>query len=310
MGWSLAGLTCEHGQSRRAPVPSDEGMVFARAAAARVARQFGVARIDQATLARLRAEADTRSLYLLDVRDPSEYAAGHVPGAISAPGGQLVQATDQYVGTLGARLVLIDDREVRAVMTASWLVQMGWKEVFVLAASGNATGWPTPVVLGDPPRDLEIGCDELSILLERKEATVVDLSLSRDYLKAHIPGAWFAIRARLAHALTKIPVRGVLVLTSEDGFLGGLAAPEAAALTNAPVRWLAGGNAAWQLAGHALTAGKAQLADEPLDAWIKPYERSGDTAKAAADYLAWEVDLLPRIARDGSADFKVVAKSD
>ena len=46
-----------------------------------------------------------------------------------------MQATDQYAGTLGARIVLIDDHEVRALMTASWLRQMGWRDVFVLAAT-------------------------------------------------------------------------------------------------------------------------------------------------------------------------------
>ena len=305
MGWNLAGFACEHGKAQRAPAAGDEGMVFARAAAVRVARQLGVERIDDATLARFRAEADERTLYLFDVRDPAEYDAGHVAGALSAPGGQLVQATDQYIGTLGARIVLVDDKEVRAVMTASWLRQMGWRDVFVLAASGSETGWPPPVALGSPRHDLQIGCDEFSVAFERKEATVVDLSLSREYLKAHIPGAWFAIRARLALALTNIPVRGTLVLTSEDGILAGLAADEASTLTKAPVRWLAGGNAAWQLAGYPVTNADPRLADEPIDAWLKPYERPGDTAKAMADYLAWETDLLPRIERDGCLDFRV-----
>ena len=66
---------------------------------------------------------------------PAEYETGHFPGALSAPGGQLVQATDTYAGTLGARIVLSDDNEVRAVMTASWLKQMGWKEVCGAAGS-------------------------------------------------------------------------------------------------------------------------------------------------------------------------------
>ena len=69
------------------------------------------------------------------------------------------------------------------------------------------------------------------------------------------------------------------------------------------MRSLAGGNAAWHAAGHPLTADDPRLADEPLDAWLKPYERSGDTTKAMPEYLAWEVDLLPRIERDGSARF-------
>ena len=46
------------------------------------------------------------------------------------------------------------------------------------------------------------------------------------------------------------------------------------------------------------------MADEPVDQWLKPYERSGDTKAAMKEYLDWEVDLLPRIARDGTLQFE------
>jgi rhodanese-related sulfurtransferase len=331
MGWSLAGLTCDHGKARRASVPSREALAWAKAAADEVARRFGVTRIDRATLERFRADRD-RTLYLFDVRDPAEYAAGHVAGVRSAPGGQVVQATDAYIGTLGARVVLIDEAEVRAVMTASWLKQMGFADVFVLAEAGAETGAPATPLLGDPPpAEFAIDCAGLAALLARGEATVVDLSLSRDYRAAHIPGAWFAIRARLAQALAKIPLRGTLVLTSEDGVLAGLAAREAQALapslpspsTSAftrvfdalcggglgrgrvrpQVRWLDGGNGAWRAAGHPLTDADPRMADEPIDVWLKPYERPHDTTQAMRDYLAWEVDLPARIAADGTAKF-------
>jgi rhodanese-related sulfurtransferase len=306
MGWNLAGLACESGRDHRAPTVSSGGLAWAKSAADRVARRLGIARIDRATVASFRAE--DRSLYLFDVRDPAEYEAGHVAGAVSAPGGQLVQATDQFVGTLGARIVLVDDKEVRAVMTASWLRQMGWNDVFVLAETGSESGWPAKEVLGADPRpELRIGCTELSALRTRDEATIVDLSLSRDYVKAHIPGAWFAIRSRLAQALPRIPVRGALILTSEDGILAGLAAPEACALTALPVRYLEGGNMAWRGAGHTVSANESRMADEPVDAWLKPYERPGDSRSAMAEYLAWETDLLPRIERDGSCKFLSVA---
>jgi rhodanese-related sulfurtransferase len=311
MGWSLAGLTCEHGQTRRAPAASPAARAWATSVAEQVARRCGVTLIDRAGLAQWQAEQGERTLYLLDVRDPSEYAAGHVAGSISAPGGQLVQATDQYVGTLGARIVLIDDLAVRALMTASWLRQMGWKDVAVLAQAGEETGFPALPLLGPanvgaglkPAPTLRIDCATLAELLARRAATVVDLSLSRDYLKAHIPGAWFAIRARLEQALQKIAPHGTLVLTSEDGVLAGLAAHEAQGLVDGPVRFLDGGNAAWQAAGHPVTAADPQMADEPIDAWLKPYERASNTSKAMSDYLAWEVDLLARIARDGTVDF-------
>jgi rhodanese-related sulfurtransferase len=298
MGWSLAGFTPDSGKTRRYADVSDVGMLEAKAAAERVARRFGVMRIDRKALEGFRADA-TRTLYVFDVRDPSEYAAGHFPGALSAPGGQLVQATDQYIGTLGARIVLVDDKEVRAVMTASWLKQMGWRDVFVLVAGGEERGrGPAPVIGPLPPSGLAVEAKELSARLARNDATVIDLSLSPAYRRGHIPGAWFAIRSRLKRALAKVPINGELILTSEDGVIAGFAAAEA----RAPARYLSGGNAAWQAEGFPLST-DARMADEPLDYWPKPYERAGDAKAAMNEYLAWEVDLLPRIARDGTTRF-------
>ena len=299
MGWSLAGFNPDSGKTKSFCNASADGLAWAKPAAERVAKRYGVMRIGLDGLKSFQSDA-TRTLYLFDVRDPPEYAAGHLPGAISAPGGQLIQATDQYAGTLGARLILVDDLEVRAAMTGSWLRQMGWRDVFMLTASGNEKGRPVPPVLGPaPPSERAIDTRELSALVAKDHATVVDLSLSPAYRKGHIPGAWFAIRARLAQALAKIPVSGELVLSSEDGVLAGLAACE----TRTPARYLRGGNAAWQAAGLTLST-EARFADEPLDYWPKPYERTGDTKGAMNEYLSWEVDLLPRIERDGTARFQ------
>jgi hypothetical protein len=85
--------------------------------------------------------------------------------------------------------------------------------------------------------------------------------------------------------------------------LASLAAPEAAALVDCPVRALAGGNAAWLASSRPLTGAEHRMADEPLDLWLKPYERAKDTATAMREYLSWEVDLLARIERDGSVNF-------
>jgi rhodanese-related sulfurtransferase len=303
MGWNLAGFTCDSGQTRRAPNPSAQTLAWARSAAARVAERFGVVRIDRADLESLRSDA-ARTLYLFDVRDPDEYAAGHFPGSVSAPGGQLVQATDQYIGTLGARIVLTDEKEARALMTGSWLRQMGFRDVFVLAQAGEERGSPLADVPGLVQRpELAIDPAGLADLLARDAATVIDLSLSRAYRRGHIPGAWFAIRARLDRALGAIPAKECFVLTSEDGRLADLAAPELAELSGRPVRYLTGGNAAWQAAGRPFTADDPNMADEPIDVWLRPYERAGGVSEAMVEYLTWEIDLPERIARDGTADF-------
>ncbi len=125
MGWELAGLELEHGRDDMAPEPSETGRAHAMEAAQAVAERCGVRTVDRAQLDGWLADA-TRTTYFMDVRTPEEFAAGHLREATGAPGGQLVQATDEYLVTRGARVVLADGDGIGATMTASWLIQMGW----------------------------------------------------------------------------------------------------------------------------------------------------------------------------------------
>ena len=273
MGWHLAGFALAEGETRHVDAPSPDSVAKARAAASRVAGRCGVAIIDRSRFEEFHREREERTLYLFDVRTPEEYASGHLPGARSAPGGQLVQATDAYIGTRNARIVLVDGDGVRARMTASWLVQMGLREVYVLEGDDGAreSGPEKVRVLGladDDKRMLGVG--DLAALVARGDAVVIDLDSSLVYRERHIPGAWFAIRARLAQALPKVPGMGTLVLTSRDGVLARLAAPELAAATVRPVRVLAGGTDAWRAAGQPLASGDEHMADAPIDCVVSP----------------------------------------
>ena len=310
MGWELAGYQLERGNDRRVRVVSPEGHAKASAAAKRVAERFSVETIGRGTLDSWTAEADHRSLYLLDVRGPDEYEAGHLPGSISAPGGQLVQATDRYVATQNARLVLIDDTGVRATLTASWLIQMGWTDVVVLEGgldTGRLERGPRPPnILGlDAANADSVTPAELNGLIQRDAATVVDLGSSRAYRAGHIPSAWFAVRSRIEAGLKRIPANGRLIFTSEDETLARLAAAEAADFAGAPVAYLKGGTTAWTAAGHPLTEGEENMADEPDDLWLRPYERSRDIEAAMNEYLSWEIDLVHQVERDGTARFRL-----
>ena len=132
MGWRLAGLELAFDADERYPPLSETGRDEAGRSAARVAERFGVRYLERAAFEAWRRERDERTLYVFDVRNPEEYEAGHLPGSRCAPGGQLVQETDVYAPVLGSRVVLVDDDGVRATMTASWLEQMGGREVAVL----------------------------------------------------------------------------------------------------------------------------------------------------------------------------------
>jgi rhodanese-related sulfurtransferase len=296
MGWHLAGLKTASGETQRFPEVTDKGAAWARDAAEAVAMKFGVQRIDRDGLARLQADT-SRTTYVFDVRDPYEYRRGHFPGAVSAPGGQLVQATDTYAGTLGARIVLSDDRQARALMSGAWLRRMGWQEVYILPEAGGETGELAPALLGTPAIDAAI-----DVAAMPDDATVLDLSRSPDYRRGHVPNAWFAIRGRLDKALAAIGPAGPIVLTSEDGLLAGLAVAEARKHTKAPVKWLKGGTAAWTAAGRPLSK-DARMADEAIDVWLKPYEKPGDPKAGMQEYLTWEVDLIDRIKQDGTTNF-------
>jgi len=142
MGWTLAGLDVETDADRIGPEPSEDARMWSAEAAARVRERYRLEITDETVLADWVADP-SRTTFVFDVRTPEEYSAGHLPGARWAPGGQLVQATDTWMATRNARVVLTDDDGVRATMTAHWLDQLGWTDTVVLPTdpkSRTATG--------------------------------------------------------------------------------------------------------------------------------------------------------------------------
>jgi rhodanese-related sulfurtransferase len=306
MAWHLARLGVVSGATGRAPEVSAEGVATAQERANAVARRYGVPAIDRTTLAEWRREADRSTLYVLDVRDPAEYRVGHLPGSVMAPGGQLVQETDSWLGVWGARVVLVDDTGVRARMTASWLKRMGWDAAVLDGGlDGVELERDLPAVRSDlfplaGPEPATVQPSEL----RANPAVVVDLALSRQHRQGHIPGAWFAIRARLSEALDNLPGQGELVLTSEDGTIARYAAAEL--LTRRPVKVLAGGTVAWKSAGLPLDTGMGPLVSEPDDVSVSARDRPpAERERYMREYLAWEVDLVNQIARDTDCRFRL-----
>ena len=127
MGWHLAGLKVARGETKSLRPAGTGGGEVRAGRGANIAEQ-DEHQEDRQGGPRQALEAKGGPLYQLDVRDPAEYAQGHLKGFRHAAGGQLVQATDQYVGARNATIVLHDNDGVRATMTAHWLMQMGWNE--------------------------------------------------------------------------------------------------------------------------------------------------------------------------------------
>lgn len=303
MGWYLAGLQLEKGSSRTAPDPSPETLAWARDAARKVSDRFGVSEVDAATVASWQADPG-RTTYVIDVRTPEEYAAGHLAGAVHAPGGQLVQATDRYVAVQNARIVLVDDVEVRARMTASWLVQMGWPDVHVLAGGmDNATGG-----------QIETGSGKAEVSAYRRisaadamameDALILDLSTSLQHRRGHIKGSRWIIRSRLAEDLDPALASGrAIIVSSRDDRLSQAACGDVAALGHKTVHWIGGGHGAWVEAGGETETGLDSALSPTEDLYYRPYDREHGVEQAMKAYLDWEIALVEQLKRDGTLNF-------
>jgi rhodanese-related sulfurtransferase/predicted metal-dependent enzyme (double-stranded beta helix superfamily) len=295
MGWHLAGLELERGQSRIAQPPAESALEKAKEAAARVAERFSIRFLSLKELEGMKSEA-SQTLYIFDVRSPEEYAAGHLAGSISAPGGQLVQATDTYAAVRGARIALLDDHGVRATLTASWLLQMGWPEVYVIkdVAFDSRTPAHQPSVPDVPTISPQ--------KLKDQNPLVLDFATSLQYRAGHIPGAAFAIRSRLPNHLNSFA--GPLACTSPDGLLARFAAADLSVLLKRDVPALEGGTAAWRAGGLPMETGETRMLEPPEDVYYKPYDHQSQVEAAMQDYLLWEVALLDQIRRDPDCRFR------
>jgi rhodanese-related sulfurtransferase len=311
MSWLLTGLELERGQIRTAPRPDEATLAKARTLAQRAAARAGVVEIDGATLARFESEAATHTLYRFDVRDPLEYEAGHRVGWRSAPGGQLVQATDEYVGTLHARVVLGDDDGVRARMTASWLVQLGYLQVFVLADDDSSvtfeTGPESLRIFRTPGRTQWIEADQLAQAQEAGRVQVIDVDSSLAFRRAHIAGARFVAASALEDWLDRIgDASRQLVLTSSDGVLAGLLANQLHERRKG-IAALLGGTQRWLALGLPQSTGDEGNLTGDDDAWYSPYHYApGEAARQMEAYLAWELQLVGQLERDSIASIKVI----
>jgi rhodanese-related sulfurtransferase len=297
MGWDLAGLKLERGASRWAPSPSPASRTRAAGVAERVAKEEGVPFVSPDELTQLWGRRDREPVYILDVRTSEEYAREHVAGAVWAPGGQAVQATDEYIAVHAAAVILTCDDEARSVMTAAWLRRMGLPHVSVLA--GGLPAWKEAegaVDVGHPPT-IPWGYERAQRSVTtvppaplRDDALVLDVDASDVYSRGHVPGAGWLCRSRLEVRIAVVAPdkRGPIVVCCSDGTHSTLAAETLGALGYSSLSVLAGGTRAWAQAGLPLESGPTRLLDETDDVVLKPYDKGRPSMEA---YLRWEEAL-------------------
>ncbi|MEI9412907.1 rhodanese-like domain-containing protein [Mesorhizobium salmacidum] len=290
-GWTLAGLELERGSERAVEaVPDEESRTTMRARARTLGKAWQVPFIDVATVNAWLGDGG-RTTYLCDVRGDTEFHSQHIMGAIHAPGGQLIQSTDQWVAVRRARIVLADDTGLRAVVVARYLAMMGL-DCHVLAAAEDAWG---DIVSPQPPRPAMPELPRAPVPLPH-DAIVLDVRPSMAYRSGHISGAQWALRHQLGERLKHADNAALVVLCADDTDVLGLVAADLKACGFSNLAELSGSPASWREIGLEVVSTPEQPSDaQALDFVFFTHDRHSGNLEAARRYLSWETGLAGRL---------------
>lgn len=305
-GWFLAGFELESGATRRHSAQAERADMDAlRERAQTLAQARGAATITAEQLAEW-GEDEERTLYVFDIRTVEEFSDDGVPGTIHAPGGQLVQATDLWVGVRGARIVLVDDEGVRAYVIASWLRQLGHDAHVLEGGIAALEGVELPPLLQPriAPSLNAIAPEALANALEREATQVIDVRPSMDYRDGHVDGAVWSIRPHLP--LASADPSKTVTLVAQDLLVAELAASEISNGGLAVAGLLKGIPEDWRSAGLKVVATLAEPADaDCIDHMFFTAERHKGNAEDARRYLAWETALVKQLDEQERGVFRI-----
>lgn len=300
-GWYLADFELEHGQTRRYDDAVDASQLPQKQAQARAhAERVGVPYVDAQTVSQWLQEPD-RNTFICDIRTREEFQAGTVNGARHTPGGQLIQATDLYVGVRKSRLVIVDSEAVRAPVVAAWLHRLGW-DVHVLREGTQAT-LPTAVNTASSGIASTLSTLDATALKEAiaDGAQVVDLRPSTSYRANHIDGSVWSIRPVIGAASLKDP----LVFVAPNAQVAELAKLELGG-THKILGVSIEGPKAWKEAGLPVSANDDVPTDaQSIDYLFFVHDRHAGNKAAAQQYLDWELDLVKHIDARERAAFRL-----
>ncbi|WP_299390742.1 rhodanese-like domain-containing protein [Pelagibius sp.] len=297
-GWALAGLDLVRGSESRALPEGDSGTFDPQA----VADGFPCPTATPEQLAAWQRD-EKRNCYLFDVRSRSEYDAGHLAGAVHAPAGQLVQATDQWIAVRRARSVITDTTEngVRARFAAFWLRCMG-HEAYVLrngtAEALVSSDTERTFVPSLPAEVVEVPPETAQQHLSAGHTVAIDLRPSTAFRREAIPESCWSIRPELPGLLRAMLSAGrrEVLLVADDPAVATLAAIDALEMKGITPLLLQGGFRAWRDAGLPVGARPDEpRQEEAIDYLYFVHDRHDGNAEASRRYLAWELQLVDQI---------------
>jgi sulfur-carrier protein adenylyltransferase/sulfurtransferase len=246
---------------------------------------------------------ESTDVTVLDVRQPGEYQAGHIPGARLVPLGELTDRLDEL--DTGARTLVYCAVGGRSRVAAQILSGKGFSRVLNL--SGGYKAWTGRQAFGDPDQGLELFPDSPS--LEEVMTVAVDMeralkSFYEERSGASGPGELRSVFEKLAE-FEEAHLRTLRRLSDELNI--AVAAPESAGSGRSGAPRLEGGMTAEEYASilgldlnRPVDVVDLAMAVEAqaLDLYTRAGAGAGEPARG----------LLDRLAREEEAHLKVLGR--
>ncbi len=294
-GWALSGFNLNHGmQSDPLPSVDFEARAQASQTANHLIKRLALPKVCPELLKTWKKDP-TRTTYIFDVRTEKEFLAGHWPDARHAPGGQLVQTTDQYLAVRNARIILCDDdTRLRAATTAMWLRAMGHDVTILDEDVSQAVSLKINHTNGSIVADGPLVSPEEAFERFTNGAQLIDASHSQDYRRGHARGSIWITRSRAKNLDCSFD--DPIIITGQDELLIIGVVREFLELGYTDLRWFEGSRQIWSLAGFEIEQTPNYPTDqECIDFLFFVHDRHDGNLDAARLYLEWETGLLAQL---------------
>ena len=194
-GWFLSELSLEHNKNKYLEVlPNDLEIQQLQNKVLKLTNDLNIDLIDLKKAQELIIDKK-KSTFIFDVTTSKTISI--TPGTImNVPGGQLIQATDKYIGVWKATVILVDDGDlIRAGTTSFWLKKMGY-EVYILK-EGLLKAQTLKFTKEIDHKLIDLDFINLEDLVKIKKQILYDIRSSKDFCKMRIKNSIWLNRAHL-----------------------------------------------------------------------------------------------------------------
>jgi len=192
-------------------------------------------------------EAQEDGALVLDVREPHNFAAAHVPGSLNVWLNGL-PIYGGYAIPYGRPLILVAERQQEVDLAVRYLIRIGYEDIVGHLGHGMESwikgGNATSTIQASTVHEIR------RRQLAGEEMLLVDLRDRRELDSGAIPGAMMLHLGKLMERSSELPMDKEMVLFCGSGYRGGIAASMLRNSGIKNVRIMLGGFGSWRANGY------------------------------------------------------------